>query len=99
MSEQLKLTEEEFSQTLDLRNRISSNVQTLGRLNVRKHFAEMDLQEINSQIQSALKETEDLSAEETRLISEITSKYGQGNLDFSTGVYTPTGSTEGNSAE
>jgi hypothetical protein len=27
--------------------------------------------------------------EETRVIQEVTSKYGEGDLDFSTGIYTP----------
>lgn len=89
MSEQIKISEEELSQVLDLRNRIRENVESIGRMNVRKHFVELELNQINDQLAQIYLTTEDLSAEESRVVDEFSKKYGDGSLDFETGIYTP----------
>lgn len=89
MSEQIKISEEELSQVLDLRNRIRENVESIGRMNVRKHFVELELNQINDQLAQIYLTTEDLSAEESRIVDEFSKKYGDGSLDFETGIYTP----------
>jgi hypothetical protein len=89
MAEQIKITEEELSQVLDLRVRIRENVERIGRLNVQKHFVELELSHINEELNQTYIVTEDLSAEENRIVKEISEKYGDGSLDFETGVFTP----------
>jgi len=89
MSNQIKITEEELKQVLELREKIRVNVETLGRLSVKRHFVNLELNEIDSEIGQTHLITEDLSAEENRVIREISQKYGEGSLDFQTGIYTP----------
>lgn len=89
MSNQIKITEEELAQVRDLRDRIRTNVETIGRLNVQRHFAQLELDHINSELDQTYVVTEDLSAEESRVVKEISQKYGDGSLDFETGIYTP----------
>lgn len=89
MSNQIKITEEELNQVRDLRDRIRGNVETIGRLNVQRHFAQLELDHINSELSQTYVITEDLSAEESRVVKEISQKYGDGSLDFETGIYTP----------
>ena len=89
MSSQIKITEEELKQVLELREKIRTNVETLGRLSVRRHFANLELHEIDAEIDQTHLITEDLSAEENRIVKEISQKYGDGSLDFETGIYTP----------
>jgi hypothetical protein len=89
MSNQIKITEEELAQVRDLRDRIRTNVETIGRLNVQRHFAQLELDHINSELDQTYVITEDLSAEESRVVKEISQKYGDGSLDFETGIYTP----------
>lgn len=88
MVNQIKITDEELAQVRDLRDRIRTNVETIGRLNVQRHFAQLELDHIQSELNQTYIITEDLSAEETRVVKEISEKYGDGSLDFETGVYT-----------
>jgi len=88
MSEQIKITEEELKSLLDLRERIRTNVESIGRLNIRKHFIQVEMNQVNSDLDESYAVSEDLSMEETRIVGEITSKYGEGDLDFNTGIYT-----------
>jgi hypothetical protein len=88
MSEQIKITEEELKSLLDLRERIRTNVESIGRLNIRKHFIQVEMNQVNSDLGESYVVSEDLSMEETRIVGEITSKYGEGDLDFNTGIYT-----------
>jgi hypothetical protein len=44
---------------------------------------------VNEDLDQAYATSEDLSMEETRTVQEITTKYGEGDLDFNTGIYSP----------
>jgi len=88
MSEQVKITQEELKSLLDLRERIRTNVESIGRLNIRKHFIQLEIEQVNLDLKESYSISEDLSMEETRIVGEITSKYGEGDLDFTTGIYT-----------
>lgn len=88
MSE-IKITQEELDQINLLKERIRTNVEAVGRLNIKKHFLEMDLKQVQEELVDIYEDTENLSAEERRIVSEITGKYGDGELDFQTGIYTP----------
>jgi hypothetical protein len=89
MQEPLKVTEEELKSVIDLRERIRANVESIGRLNIKRHFTQLELDQVNSDLGEAYVISEDLSLEENRIVGEITTKYGEGELDFNTGVYTP----------
>lgn len=89
MAEQIKVTEEELKTIWDLRERIRTNVESIGRLNIRRHFTQLELDQVNSDLNEAYAVSEDLSLEENRVVAEITTKYGEGDLDFESGVYTP----------
>ena len=49
------------------------------------------LEAIAGDLDQAYSVSEDLSMEESRVVQEITAKYGEGDLDFNTGTYTPKG--------
>jgi hypothetical protein len=89
MAEQIKISQEELNSILDLRERIRTNVESIGRLNIKRHFTQLELDQILGDLDQAYSVSEDLSMEETRVVQEITAKYGEGDLDFNTGVYTP----------
>lgn len=88
MSDQIKITEEELSQILDLRDRIRTNVEAIGRANVKRHFLQLEMNQIEEELSQIYSVTEDLSAEENRVVKEISQKYGEGSLNFETGIYT-----------
>ena len=89
MSDQVKISQEELNSLLDLRERIRTNVESIGRLNIKRHFTQLEMDQIAGDLDQAYSVSEDLSMEENRVVQEITAKYGEGDLDFSTGVYTP----------
>ena len=87
MTDQIKITEEELNSIVNLRERILRNIESIGKMNIKKHFTELDLNEVNSTLSQAYEESENLSMEENRITQEITQKYGEGELDFNTGIY------------
>jgi hypothetical protein len=89
MTEQIKISQEELNSILDLRERIRTNVESIGRLNIKRHFTQLELNQVNEDLDQAYATSEDLSMEETRTVQEITTKYGEGDLDFNTGIYSP----------
>lgn len=89
MADQTTVSQDELNSILDLRERIRTNVESIGRLNIKKHFVQMELDQISGDLGQAYMMSEDLSLEENRVVKEITAKYGEGDLDFTTGVYTP----------
>jgi hypothetical protein len=89
MADQIKFTDEEMKSLLDLRERIRANVESIGRLNIRRHFTQLELNQIIGDLDQSYAVSEDLSMEENRVMQEITGKYGEGDLDFNTGIYTP----------
>ena len=89
MADSIKISQEELNSLLDLRERIRTNVESIGRLNIKRHFTQLELNQVNEDLNQAYSFSEELSAEENKIVQEITSKYGEGDLDFNTGVYTP----------
>ena len=88
MSDQVKISQEELNSLLDLRERIRTNVESIGRLNIKRHFTQLELNQTVEDLNVAYSTSEDLSMEENRVVQEITAKYGEGDLDFGTGIYT-----------
>jgi hypothetical protein len=89
MSEPIKLSQEELDSIKDLREKIRSNVEKIGRLNIKRHFTEVDLNLIKMDLDNSYLESEDLSREESIVVDAIVAKHGDGDLDFTTGIYTP----------
>ena len=89
MAEQIKISQEELNSLLDLRERIRTNVESIGRLNIKRHFTQLEIDQTLGDLDQAYSVSEDLSMEENRVVQEITAKYGEGDLDFNTGTYTP----------
>jgi hypothetical protein len=91
MTEPIKISQEELDNILILREKIRANVESIGRLNIRKHFIELELKTVQEDLTHAYEESENLSMEEDRLVKETIEKYGDGDLDFNTGMYTSKG--------
>jgi len=91
MAEPIKISQEELDNILILREKIRANVESVGRLNIKKHFINLELKSAQEDLTHAYEESENLSMEEQRLVNEITAKYGEGDLDFGTGLYSPKG--------
>jgi hypothetical protein len=88
MSEQIKLPEELLLEIQKLRDELTQNVVRIGRLNVEAAFHRKDLQIIESELSSLYDLAEDISARESELQRRVISEYGNGKLDFESGVFT-----------
>ena len=87
MAEQIKFTDEEISQINKLRDDVSVVFLELGQLHLEK---KRKIDEFNS-IESNLLETHSKLVEfETNLFKSLNEKYGDGNYDPESGVFTPT---------
>jgi hypothetical protein len=91
MAEPIKISQEELDNILVLREKIRANVESIGRLNIKKHFIDLELKSVQEDLSHAYEESENLSMEEQRLVNETVAKYGDGDLDFATGLYSPKG--------
>ena len=89
MAEPIKIPQEELDNILILREKIRANVESIGRLNIKKHFINLELKSTQEDLAHAYEESENLSMEEQRLVNETVEKYGDGDLDFMTGIYSP----------
>ncbi len=91
MAEPIKISQEELDNLLILREKIRANVESIGRLNIKRHFIEVELKTAQEELAHAYEESENLSMEEQRIVNETVQKYGDGDLDFNTGLYTSKG--------
>jgi hypothetical protein len=83
----IKLSQEELDNIIQLRNSIRDNTTESGSLNIQKHFMQIELDILNSKIAEVYTKAEQLEALEKELIDRVVSKYGEGKLDFATGIY------------
>ena len=87
MENQIKLSSEELEKVQSLRNEARENVDKIGRMNIQHHFLSEEIRFVEEQLQSLYGETSDIKSREQELVNNIVSKYGEGQLDFNTGIY------------
>jgi hypothetical protein len=85
---QFKLPEDLLLEIQGLKDELTENVVRIGKLNVQKSFYEKDLKMIDSELNSLYEQAEILSKKEEDLQSKVVSLYGNGKLDFQTGIFT-----------
>ena len=82
MSEEIKFTEEELKSLGDLQQAYQRITNSYGQIALAKH----NLEEQESAVKS---EFENTRKQEQNLLNSITEKYGPGQLNPQTGVFTP----------
>lgn len=91
MAEEIKFTDEEIGQINQLRQDVANIFTRLGELAVQK---KQTLDEI-SKVELQLHETHsDLAKKEDELFKILNQKYGDGNYDPNTGIFTPISAEE-----
>ena len=90
MPEEVKFTEEELTQVQNIQKSYQSVQNQFGQLKLAQ--IRLDVQEVD--LEEALK---NIQSEEKKFLDGITNKYGQGNLNPETGVFTPIKTTENKS--
>ena len=91
MAEEVKFTDKELEKIKEIQDSYANVQNNFGQLKLAQ--IRLDEQEIG--LEESLKE---IQSKEKEFLKVITEKYGQGNLNPETGVFTPTESSENKSA-
>ena len=88
-SKEVKFTKKEIDSLQQLRSNYANVELSLGKLEVSRMQTEQQLDNIqNSKLRLETQYTT-LQRTESQIVSELTEKYGVGNLDITTGKFTP----------
>jgi hypothetical protein len=89
-SKQITLTQEEINSIVELQKSYVGVRDNFGSLEIARFKSEQELESISNQKLRLENEYSKLNSTEKELVDNLTKKYGQGNLDLSTGIFTPT---------
>ena len=82
MEKQIKFTDSEIESIKNLRNEFANSFAQLGQLSIRES-------ELAKAKQELLDKHSELANSETGIFKELNTKYGDGNYDIETGLFTP----------
>ena len=89
MSEEVKFTEEEMGSITELQNSYLNIQNSMGQLEIQRIRLEQQLQDLDTSKNSLQTEFVKAQTNEREFVESINKKYGDGNLDLNTGVFTP----------
>ena len=86
MSEEIKISEELFSEIEKLKNELTENVIKIGRLKIEISLYEKDLHLMNLQLGNLCEEAEKIRIREIDLKKKLNEEYGPCEYNFETGT-------------
>ena len=89
MAEEVKFTEDEMKQINELQNGYVSLQNALGQLSVSRIRLEQQLNDLDTAEDNIKSQFTENQTKERDFVDGINKKYGDGNLDINTGVFTP----------
>ena len=89
-TDEVKFTDDELKSLGDLQQRYNSISTQFGQVRVRRLLLQQELDALDGAEESLEKEYTNTQQSEQTLVKELNEKYGPGNLDPSTGVFTST---------
>ena len=89
MAEEVKFTEDEMKQINELQNGYVSLQNALGQLSVSRIRLEQQLNDLDTAEDNVRVQFVENQTKERDFVDGINKKYGDGNLDLTTGVFTP----------
>ena len=88
-SKEIKFTQDELTNIESIRNGFNEVQTLLGRLEIQRIQTEHALENIHTDKLRLETRYSDLVDEERKMVQDLNEKYGPGNLDPDTGVFTP----------
>ena len=92
--QETKFSEEELKSLQDLQTSYQQKQLQFGQLKVQKFLVQQQFDAIEKQEEQIEVDYAGVQEQERKLVKELNDKYGPGNLDPATGVFTPTPKTE-----
>ena len=89
-SKELKFTDEELESLQGLQTSYQEKQSVLGQLAVQKILLNQQIDALNNRTSEVEQEYQTVQQEERDLVAKLNEKYGPGQLDPATGVFTPT---------
>ena len=89
MAKEIKFTEDELKSLGDLQGKYNVVTNKFGQLAIAKLNFEKQQESIEEEEFKNTEELESVRAEEQTLLNDITEKYGPGQLDPQSGIFTP----------
>ena len=89
MPKEIKFTEDELKSVGDLQVKYNTVTNKFGQLAIAKLNLEKQQESVEEEEFKVHEELEGVRAEEQKVLTGITEKYGPGTLDPQTGVFTP----------
>ena len=89
-STEVKFTDDEMKSLQDLQTGYQEKTTTLGQLSVQKILLNQQIDALEQSMETVEKEYKTLQETERDLVKKLNDKYGPGQLDPATGVFTPT---------
>jgi len=87
--EAAKFTEEEMSTISNIQESYLKIQNNLGQISVQKIRTEQQLNQIVDSEETLTSQFREVQTKERQFVDSINGKYGDGNLDLATGVFTP----------
>jgi hypothetical protein len=87
MEDKIKLPDELLLEIQNLKDELTENVVRIGRVNVEASFHRKDLAVLENELLSLYDRAEDISIRENDLQKKVVGLYGNGKLDFETGIF------------
>ena len=88
-TDETKFTEDELKSLSDLQQRYTNGQSAFGQLKVRRLLLEQELKALDEAELRLETEYTQTQQDEQKLVADLNEKYGAGNLDPATGVFTP----------
>ncbi len=93
-NKETKFTEDELKSLQDLQSSYQQKQLQFGQLEVQRLLVAQQLEQLDNAKAQLEVEYGEVQETERKLVQELNKKYGPGNLDPATGVFTPSPATE-----
>tara|TARA_Y100000356_G_C11247466_1_gene284858 strand:- start:859 stop:1134 length:276 start_codon:yes stop_codon:yes gene_type:complete len=90
MAEDIKFTEDEMTSLKQLQEDYTTKQEQLGQISVQRILLNQQIDSLQQRQEQLEKEYVEVQQREQGLVKTLNDKYGQGQLDPNTGVFTPT---------
>ena len=88
-TKEVKIAEEETTKIRELQNRYTQITVNLGQVTIASERLQENLDSLDTQKDELLAQHVTAQEDERKLVDDLTAKYGIGNLDLDTGIFTP----------
>jgi len=87
---EVKLPDDLLLEIQAIRDELTQNVIKIGRMNVQVSFLKKDLVDLENELSQLYTEAGDIAEREEKMQKKVTSEYGNGFLNFESGVFVKT---------